>query len=289
MIAAVLISFNLEALKAQTATQPSPALKDSVLTSIKKDSVLLSNTGKQVTSKDTSKACPCHKEVRTTHKNHGTEFFWNKKKIKDPSNFEGHWRTLEWGFNGFDKPDYSMYDGIEFMKLDQGASEEWNLNFSQVNIGLYKTYIGLVSGMGFSFNDYQFELPYTLVQGSQRTEPLLLDPENLSRTKLSVSYLQVPLLVEFQIPVNHKQGRVFVNAGVIGGVKTGSHTKVKYGKTKDKDHSGFNINSFKYAATARIGYNKIGLFGTYNLTPLFESGKGPRLTPFTIGFSIYWD
>jgi hypothetical protein len=108
-------------------------------------------------------------------------------------------------------------------------------------------------------------------------------------TKLAVSYLQVPLLLEFQIPVNNKQGRVFVNAGLVGGAKIGSHTKVKYGKIKDKDHSGFNINPFKYAATAHVGYKKAGLFGTYSLTPLFESGKGPGLIPFTLGFSFYFD
>jgi hypothetical protein len=284
LIAAVVISMNL---KAQVATQPSPALKDSVLTASKKDSVLTSTISKQMKRQDTSKVCT--KEVPTKSKNHKKEFFWNKGKIKNPNSFEGHWRSVEVGFNGFDKPDYSMYGGIEFMKLNQGDSHEWSINCSQVSIGLYKNYIGFVSGLGFSFNDYQFELPYTLTRGSQRTEPVLLDPENLSLTKLSVAYVQVPLLLEFQVPVNHHQTRVYINAGVVGGVKTASHTKVKYGKTKDKDHSGFNINSFKYAATARIGYDKIGLFGTYSMTPLFESGKGPELTPFTLGFSIHLD
>lgn len=283
IITAVIISVNT---KAQVAAQPSATLKDSVVTSIAKDSVV---NNKQLTNKDTSKVGPVPKKVPYKYKDHKKEYFWNKGKIKNPNKFEGHWRSVEVGFNGFNKPDYSMYGGIEFMKLNQGESHEWNINCSQVSIGLYKNYIGLISGFGFSFNDYQFELPYTIVRGSQRTEPVLLDSENLSKTKLSVSYFQVPLLVEFQIPVNHKEGRVYVNAGVVGAVKTDSHTKVKYGKTKNKDHSGFNINSFKYAATARIGYDKLGFFGTYSMTPLFESGKGPELTPFTLGFSIHLD
>ena len=64
------------------------------------------------------------------------------------------------------------------------------------------------------------------------TEPVSLNPDNLSKTKLAITYLNVPLLLEFQVPVNHNEGRLFVNAGIIGGVKIGSHTKVKYGDKK---------------------------------------------------------
>ena len=96
----------------------------------------------------------------------------------------------------------------------------------------------------------------------------------------------MPLLFEFQIPVNQHEGRVYVNAGVIGGVRIGSHTKVKHGDIKDKVRSGFNMNAFNYAATARVGYKDVGFFATYSMTPLFETGQGPDLTPFSIGISF---
>jgi hypothetical protein len=151
---------------------------------------------------------------------------------------------------------------------------------------LAKNYVGLVSGMGLSFNNYRFQNPFTLKREQNMTTPIALDPENLSKTKLAVSYLTVPLLLEFQIPVNNNEGRLFINGGIVGGVKIGSHTKVKYGDNKEKDRSGFNLNSFNYAATARIGYKDICLFAKYSLTPLFEDDKGPDLTPFTIGISF---
>ncbi len=93
-------------------------------------------------------------------------------------------------------------------------------------------------------------------------------------------------MLECQIPVNDNEGRLYISGGLIGGVKIGSHTKVKHGDTKDKDRSGFYINSFKYEATARIGYKGIALFANYSLNPLFEDGKGPKLTPFTVGISF---
>lgn len=274
IIAAILTSMNLEA---QVRNQSATNLKDSVLAT---------GTNKPMI-KDS--ICKCKKEVGTKAKKSEKEFYLFKNRRKSPDSFVGHWKVLEFGFNAFDKPDYNDYNIEDFMKLKQGKSMEWNFNPWQVNIGLYKSYIGFVSGLGFSFNDYRFELPYTLVQGDQRTDPVLLNSNNLSKTKLSVSYVQVPLLMEFQIPVNHRESRVFISAGVLGGVKLGSHTKVQYGKTKDKDHSGFNINSFKYAATARVGYKQFGLFGTYTLTPFFEPNKGPKLMPFTIGISIFAD
>lgn len=253
------------------------------------DSVLPADTITPPADKDTTIVRIGKKDVKVIDHDGGTEILWGKDKHKDkPDHFNGHWEGIEFGFNAFDKPDYSMYNGADkdFMSLNQGKSLEFNSNFYELNIGLCKNYVGLVSGMGLSFNNYRFENPYTLQKGQYITEPVRLNPDNLSKTKLAITYLNVPVLLEFQIPVNQKEGRLFINAGLIGGVKIGSHTKVKHGDTKDKDRSGFNLNSFKYAATARIGYKDICLFANYSLTPLFESGKGPELTPFTIGISF---
>lgn len=225
--------------------------------------------------------------VAKVHKG-GLEVAWeDEHPNKDKSDkFNGHWEGIEFGFNGFDKPNYSLYGGNEFMSLNQGKSAEFDFNFYEMNIGLANSYVGLVSGMGLSFNSYRFENPVTLKRGQQRVEPENLYYDNLSKTKLAVSYLTVPVLLEFQIPVNQREGRLFVNAGIIGAVKLGSHTKVKHGDVKDKDRDGFYINQFKYSATARIGYKDVSLFANYSLNNLFRTGKGPELTPFTIGISF---
>jgi hypothetical protein len=222
----------------------------------------------------------------------GTEYHFGKshhKRKNGSDRFDGHWEGLDLGFNSFAKTNYSGYESYDgFMDLNQPKSLEVSWNISEINIGLQreKNTIGLISGLGLTFNNYRFDQPYTLVKENGKVKPQQLTYENLSKTKLAVSYLTVPLLMEFQVPVNHHDGRLFVNAGVVGGVNIGSHTKVKYGDTKDKDHSNFSINPFKYAATARIGYKDISLFATYNLNPLFKDGKGPELTPFTIGIGL---
>lgn len=252
--------------------------------------ILTGDTVNHSTNKDTTIVHIGKKDLKVIDHDGETEFRWGKDKHgKDKSGkFEGHWEGIEFGFNAFAKPDYSMYDAADkdFMSLNQGKSIEVNFNFYELNIGLYKNYVGLVSGMGLNFNNYRFENAYTLQKADNFTKAVPLSYDNLEKTKLAVSYLTVPILFEFQIPVNQNEGRLFVNAGLVGGVKIGSHTKVKHGGTKDKDHSGFNLNPFKYEATARIGYKDVSLFGSYSLNSLFQSGKGPNLTPFTIGISF---
>jgi len=279
LLAATALSLDLKAQDVFSENYSSKTSTEIVLTP---DTIVASS------NQDTTIVRIGKKDVKVIDHNDGTEILWGKDKHRrDRSGrFNGHWEGIEFGFNGFDEADYSDYNGIEFMSLNQGKSAEFNLNFYELNIGLAKSYVGLVSGMGLSFNSYRFENPYTLVKGATRTEPVLLDYEDLSKTKLAISYLNVPLLLEFQIPVNQNEGRLFINAGLVGGVKLGSHTKVKHGDTKDKDRSGFNLNSFKYSATARVGYKDVSLFATYSLTPLFQSGKGPELTPFTVGISF---
>ena len=279
LIAASLFALNL---KAQEISADSKSLN------VSSQSVVRADTVKQSAIQDTTVARMGEKDAKNADHHHNFEFSWgnNKHNKHKSKKFDGHWEGIEFGFNGFDQPDYGLYNIKDFMSLNQGKSIEVNLNFYELNIGLYKSYVGLVSGMGVSFNNYRFENPYTLTKGVNMTEPVPLIYDDLSKTKLAVSYLNVPLLFEMQIPVNNNEGRLFVNAGLVGGVKIGSHTKVKHGDTKDKIRNGFNMNSFQYDAAVRLGYKDVSLFATYSFTPLFQTGKGPDLTPFTIGISF---
>ena len=214
------------------------------------------------------------------------DFHWKKKNKR----FNGHWTGFEIGFNGFYNSDYSIYppDDDDFMELDQPKSLEVNFNFIEYNIALQKSRenIGLLTGMGFSMNNYRFDNPLTIDKqdGIIVAEPL--EPDGLKKSKLYVSYLTVPLLLEFQIPVNSFSNKVYFSGGVIGGINIGSRTKIKQNSSKTKDKGSFNVNPFKYALTGRVGLGNISLYATYSLSPLFKDDKGPELFPFSIGLSL---
>ena len=203
---------------------------------------------------------------------------WNRK------NFDGHWAGFELGTNGFYDTNYLGVD--EFMELDQPKSLEVNINFVEYNIALKENRIGLVTGMGWSMNNYRFDNPLTIEKVNGRIEPMPIDPDGFDKSKLTVSYLTIPLLLEFQVPVNRRSNYLFIQGGVIGGLNIGSHTKYKTDHTKSKDRGSFNINPFKYSLAGRVGLKDISLFATYSLSTFFKEDKGPELFPFSIGIGL---
>jgi hypothetical protein len=221
----------------------------------------------------------------TIHRIEKEDKGWRKEK-----HFNGHWAGFELGINGFDKEDYSIYGDArdnEFMDLNHPKSVEVNLNFLEYSIVLQERYIGLVTGMGFSMNNYRFDNDVTIDKDENgRIYPIDLTTRDPEKSKLTASYLTVPLMLEFQIPVNGRSNRFFISGGVVGGINIGSHTKVKYDDSKEKDRGNFNLNPFKCSAIVRAGLNDLSLYASYGLTPLFKNDKGPELFPFSIGISL---
>jgi hypothetical protein len=215
-----------------------------------------------------------------------------KKKAKK---FKGHWAGFEWGFNGYMDPNYSinMKDELRYLELKQGRSWNFNLNFSQYSFGFKTDKVGLVTGLGFEFNNYHFRNQTTLTRGTAVTgvdSTYIFDSDkNVIKSKLSTTHLTLPLLFEFQIPTSNDKHRIFFSTGVIGSVRIGSSTKVEFegtSKGEDKVKNDFNLSPFRYGITARIGYRGLKLFANYYPTPLFEKDKGPELYPFSVGLIL---
>ena len=203
--------------------------------------------------------------------------------------FNGHWSGLQLGVNGLYDTDYSMYENPEdeFMDLNQSASLEVNINFVEYNISLKDHRIGIVSGLGLSWNNYKFDNSLTIDKMEDGLiHPIDIEENNFKKSKLMVSYLTLPLMLEVQIPVNGHSNSLFISGGMVGGLNIGSHTKVKNDHSKDKDRGSFNINPFKYSAIAQIGLRNFSLYATYSFSSLFKDGKGPEMYPFSIGLSL---
>ena len=215
-----------------------------------------------------------------------------KKKKKK---FDGHWDGFEIGMNNFLNTDFGFGPaaGDEFMDLNTSRSWNINLNFAEFNIGLIGSNLGLVTGFGLEFNDYHFDRNNNIwkdpdnnfITGERPYAPIVLD-----KSKLTTTYLTLPLLLEFQVPLGHKSRKLHFNAGPVGGLKLGSRTKVVYqvsgSKRKDKDRGDFNLSPLRYGLTARVGYGNTRVFVNYYLSPLFEKNKGPELYPFSIGLAF---
>ena len=209
--------------------------------------------------------------------------------------FKGHWSGIEIGFNGFANSDYSMYpiENNNFLKNDLLRSNTLNLNLLQYSMGLQqtRTTIGIVTGIGLNFQSYRLDDNTSiLLDDDHKVQPVKLFYDANQKSKLSSVYLEVPLLVEFQVPIRNRANRMYFSAGITGAKRLETHTKVKYrnGRKKEKLKStgAFAIDDYKAAATVRFGYRWVNLFASYDIVPLFEERKGPVLYPFTIGLRL---
>ena len=206
--------------------------------------------------------------------------------------FKGHYSGITMGFNWYVDPDFktSFAPEQDFMDLNIGKSVSFGINPLQYSIGLQKekNTIGLVLGAGWSVHNYRFNNNYQLVKDNNGlTNGIKLENE-LSKNKLTISYINIPLMLEFQIPLNNQENRLIFDVGGYCGFKIGSHTKMVDAQSGDKKKSrpDLNLNPIQYGTIFQFGYKQVKLFGTYNFSTLFNKDKGPELYPVQIGVAL---
>ncbi len=214
------------------------------------------------------------------------------KKRRYPS-FRDNWTGIDLGINGYVGSDNStdLKGDAALLDLDYAKSVGVNLNLWQQNLILVRGHLGFVTGLGVGWNNFRFaDKQVTLEKGPQSLIIHHDSPYEYKKNKLTVTYVNVPLLLEFQTNPNMSPNKFHLAAGINVGMRVSSHTKqmlfIDKNREKFKDHKDFYINPFRYDATARIGWGRINLFASYALNTLFRDGKGPELTPFTAGISL---
>lgn len=205
--------------------------------------------------------------------------------------FRGHWAGIEAGFNNYNHiTSMVLPDQIDYMSLDASNSNCFNLNFSQVNVGLGR-HIGIVTGIGLNWNNYRFEHANSIMIDNDGIVSVY-NPNTsvpVKRSKFSTLYLNIPALLEIQIPAGFGNS-LNLAAGVIGGIKLNAWTKVVFEDgEKSRVNGDYNLNLLRGGFTARAGYRNLMIYGTYYLTPWFQEFKGPgelNLEPFELGLAF---
>ncbi|MCU0436275.1 MAG: PorT family protein [Raineya sp.] len=107
----------------------------------------------------------------------------------------------------------------------------------------------------------------------------------LTKSKLVVPYIQIPLMVKFSVPVSDK---VKLKAGIGGyvAIRTGGRTKLNIGEEKIREKDSYYLNTWRYGLEGNIGINDFILFAKYDLNPLFAEGRGPKLNPISFGIRL---
>lgn len=214
----------------------------------------------------------------------------NKLKQGNPK-FSGHFTGIDFGFNMFLNRDYSGYTEA-FMDNDIFRSNSVCVNVFQQSFDLQKNKntFGLVTGLGFHLQSFRLSDETTLF----RDENDLIQPQHLSlginqKSKMTLVSVTVPLMVEWQIPINHYDNRMYISAGAQASFRLHSYLKVKCKNSSRQKCilvDDFSLHTFKYALMLRSGYRWFNIFASYDLVPLFKKDKGPELVSFTFGIML---
>lgn len=205
-----------------------------------------------------------------------------------------HWGGIDLGVNMLlnKTGGTSMDSASQWLELDYSRSLSWRFNIIEEKIRFYKDYVGLIVGAGLTYNSYGLKNNVLLETKDSTATYAIAVPDtlmNYSKNKLRASYINVPVMLEFNTSEDNEKC-FHIAAGVIGGWKMGSITKQKWEKGDEKDQlrkkADYNLAPFTLDATARVGYRNFTLFATYGLTSLFEKNKGPEVYPVTVGLQI---
>jgi hypothetical protein len=203
------------------------------------------------------------------------------------------WRGISLGVNGYanSQGGINMLNPYQYMELDYARS--WNLQVNPIELDfrIVQNYVRLVTGMGLDYHWYMFANNTNLNPDSSFTWGTIDSTKTYSYKKNSMRtiYIQVPLLLEFN--TNNRTHKGFHMAvGIIGEYLIGSRLKQKLEyndyEVKQKRKDPLNLNPFGAKAHVNIGYKYLTVYAEYNLTPLFQYGKGPELYPFTVGLRL---
>lgn len=204
---------------------------------------------------------------------------------------DAHWAGVDLGFTILMNDNFNTdFATTPYWKNDPARSIVWNLNLLEHKFNFGTPFVGLTTGVGFSFTSVAFRDGYIINSSADSLFAVLDTVNTYSKNKLKASYLTIPLLLEFNTNTNSDKN-FYLAAGVVGGVRMTSKIKrngeFADGKEFEEREKGtYSLSPFKLDAALRMGYGSFGVFANYSLLPLFESGKTVEVYPLTFGLSL---
>jgi hypothetical protein len=185
-------------------------------------------------------------------------------------------------------------------RFDQAFWGSRTLNiYYQYDLRILKSRFFLIPGVGFSLERFKFRNDHVLSYNG--ADLAMQSPSELSlsvrKSMLVTNYFEIPVELAYRTKPDDPARSFKIAFGGRVGYLFDSFTKVKYKEgsetKKYKDKQDFQLNKLRYGVYGKLGVGNISLFGYYNLSPLFETDKGPiqdgvtsEINTVTIGISL---
>jgi hypothetical protein len=216
-------------------------------------------------------------------------FVTNKQKTsKHRYDMQSHLSGFGWGF-------ITMTDGVNInnvngVQLDLNRSYEFNYNMIEHITPIFFRYLGISSGVGFSWRNYYLDNnTYFKEENDLVTVATGAATNKYKYSRLSNWYLTIPVMLELQIFKSNKY-KPYLAAGVVGDVRLTTSSNTKYvnpaGSTIHTTQRGMNVLPLSMDYLAQAGMGKISIYAKYSPVGIFEKGKGPDVQHASLGFII---
>lgn len=185
----------------------------------------------------------------------------------------------------YDKGDYDLRPfGSRYISLGYVVSAKL---IRGKNAGLHLDF-----GADFSWYNLMFDGDKTIAKTDDRVEFRPVLDAALNEVKLSKSKLVVPNVnLSFMPTLSFRKSFIsYISAGVTGGYRLGSYTKIKKEGSKDKDHvrMNYHLTDFRYGLSAELGIRNFpDLFVNYDINALFTENRGPKINMLSFGIRLF--
>lgn len=158
---------------------------------------------------------------------------------------------------------------------------------------IQKSHFSFAAGIGVGtsniyFDNQQLALSDTGSLGNQVR--FIPEQYDYKRYKLTTAYFEAPFELRFFGNKENRNRGFKAAAGLRVGTLINAHTKgrrsVSGSKVTDKESTRRYLETWRFSATARVGWGNFSLMGSYNLNSLYKTGQGPDVTPYSVGICI---
>ncbi|MCE7073369.1 outer membrane beta-barrel protein [Dyadobacter sp. CY327] len=147
-------------------------------------------------------------------------------------------------------------------------------------------------GVDFSWYNLMFDGNNTVAKDSLQISFPLVTNENGEEIEMKKSKLTVPYVnISFMPTLSFSRSFIsYISAGVYGGYRLGSYTKLRREGSKDVDHvrKNFYIEDLRYGLSAELGIRNFpDFFVNYDFNNLYQDGKGPSVRMLSFGVRLF--
>lgn len=156
---------------------------------------------------------------------------------------------------------------------------------------IMKSNFSFAAGIGIGTSSIYFKDQQIVLTDTVSAIQFIPESVPYKKYKLSTAYIEAPFEIRYFSNKENRNEGVKVALGLKVGTLLSSHTKGKRTVSNkpiiEKVNTKRYIETWRYAATARIGYGNFSVFGSYNLGGIFRVNSGPEnVRPYSVGICI---